>query len=74
MDYDDVRKTKKFCHYRGDGENLEICSHAPQWKICNEEKKLKLKVCDKHLAWGIRKAGYPVYVDSEIQELILEKD
>jgi len=64
MEYDDVRKTKKFCHYRGEGNNLEICSHLPQWKISNDQKKI-LKVCDEHLAWGIRSTGYPALVNAE---------
>ena len=50
---DDTRKTKKFCHYRGDGTKLEICSRPPQWKIANDCERIKLKVCDEHLAWGV---------------------
>lgn len=77
MGYDEeneVKKTKKFCSHRGDGKELKICSNTPQWRICNEEKRVKLKVCDEHLAWGIRCAGYPAIVDAESQQLVLEKD
>lgn len=74
MDYEEVKKTRKFCSHRGHEAELNICSNSPLWRICNDEKKVKLKVCDEHLAWGIRRAGYPAIVDAEIQQLVVEKD
>lgn len=71
---DDTRKTKKFCHYRGDGINLEICSRLPQWKISNDYARVKLKVCDEHLAWGIRQSGYPALIDIENEQILVKKD
>ena len=68
MDYSEVKKTKKFCsHRREDGI---VCPNYPSWRICNSENKVKLKVCDEHLAWAIRTAGYPAIVDAEKVEKI----
>lgn len=67
MEFNEVKKTRKFCSFREEAGEIKLCSNFPLWKICNEEKKVKLKVCDEHLAWGIRCSGYPVLVDNEIQ-------
>lgn len=40
------------------------CSNKPMWKVSGVGEGLKFKVCDEHLAWGIRLSGYPALIDS----------
>lgn len=63
MQESDVKKTLKFCSYRSD--ELIICPNHPTWFIANSDKKMKMRVCDEHLAWGVRKSGYPAIIDIE---------
>lgn len=39
------------------------CSNKPTWKLSGQSDSLRFKVCDDHLAWGIRLCGFPALVD-----------
>lgn len=53
------KPTIDMCYYKEGPEGP--CTEAPQWKLKGETKRFK--VCDQHLAWGIRLSGYPALVD-----------
>lgn len=38
------------------------CTNHVKWKIKTEHGNI-YKVCDEHLAWGLRFSGLPAYVD-----------
>lgn len=40
------------------------CGHKPAWKLSGKSDALRFKVCDEHLAWGIRLCGFPALVDA----------
>lgn len=40
------------------------CSNKPTWRLMGQSDTLRFKVCDEHLAWGIRFCGYPALVDA----------
>lgn len=54
------KQTVEMCYHKGD--NRDPCTNAPTWKLKNPEKG-RYKVCDTHLAWGIRLCGFPALVD-----------
>lgn len=58
------KPTVQLCFFRH--ENGNICTNSPTWKI--EGKFKKFRVCDIHLAWGIRFSGYPALVDKHIDK------
>lgn len=53
------KPTIDMCYYKEGPEGP--CVETPQWKLKGETKRFK--VCDHHLAWGIRLSGYPALVD-----------
>jgi len=54
------KKTVDLCHHKEiDGSP---CSEKVQWKLKCEESRKTFKVCDVHLAWGLRHTGLPAYV------------
>lgn len=79
MEESPTKKTLRFCSYRT--EDKILCTITPTWRLFNENKRMKMRVCDEHLAWGIRECGYPALVDIEIpmipsieNEIETEKD
>jgi hypothetical protein len=52
--------TIDMCYYRGVRKS-QPCSHPPLWRLKGE--KYRFKVCDEHLAWGIRLSGMPALVE-----------
>lgn len=54
------KPTIDMCYYR-DSESGNLCSDSPSWKVKGD--KYRFKICDKHLAWGIRLSGLPALVD-----------
>lgn len=61
------KPTVQFCHHTD--ESGRGCLNQPSWLLQGEDKKLK--VCDEHLAWGIKTTGIPARVD-EYEEKPLE--
>lgn len=53
--------TKEMCFFR-EG-HLRRCSSKPLWKLQGQLEVQKFKVCDEHLAWGIRLCGCPAMVN-----------
>jgi hypothetical protein len=51
--------TAEFCFFKQ--ETGESCNCAPKWALASE--KTAFRVCDEHLAWGIRLSGAPARVD-----------
>jgi len=54
------KPTIDMCFHKEAGSG-NLCKHKPTWKLKGE--KHKFKVCDEHLAWGIRICGLPAMVD-----------
>lgn len=55
------KKTIDLCHHKElDGSP---CDEKVMWKLKCEENGRTFKVCDRHLAWGIRLSGSPAYVE-----------
>jgi hypothetical protein len=55
--------TIDLCHHRKEITG-ELCPELPSWRVKND--KLSFKVCDAHLAWGIRFSGTPALVDKHV--------
>jgi hypothetical protein len=55
------RVTIHMCYFR-EG-NKDPCTNNPEWKLESTAKIYRFKVCDEHLAWGIRLCGFPALVD-----------
>lgn len=56
------KKTVDLCYHKEpDGSP---CSEKVTWKLKCEESRKTFKVCDVHLAWGLRLSGLPAYVDA----------
>lgn len=53
--------TVDMCYFRGVRKS-QPCSNAPSWKLKGD--KHRFKVCDEHLAWGIRLSGVPALVET----------
>ena len=54
------KPTIDMCYFR-DETFRNPCACSPSWKL--EGDKYRFKVCDEHLAWGIRLSGLPARVD-----------
>lgn len=54
------KPTIDMCYHR-DIKTGSPCVIPPMWKLKGE--KHAFKVCDEHLAWGIRTSGFPALVD-----------
>jgi hypothetical protein len=52
--------TIDMCYYRGVRKS-QPCANPPLWRLKGE--KYRFKVCDEHLAWGIRLSGMPALVE-----------
>lgn len=53
------KPTVQFCHFVDDcGQG---CLNQPSWLLQSDTNKIK--VCDEHLAWGIKTTGIPARVD-----------
>lgn len=55
--------TIDLCYHKKEGTG-ELCGDLPSWGINND--KFSFKVCDAHLAWGIRFSGTPAMVDKYV--------
>jgi len=53
--------TVEMCYHKS--ERKDPCCELPKWKLQNTDSGRKFKVCDIHLAWGIRLCGAPAMVD-----------
>jgi hypothetical protein len=54
------KPTIDMCYYRNP-DSGDPCVCTPAWKLKGD--KYRFKVCDGHLAWGIRLSGLPALVD-----------
>jgi len=54
------KKTIDLCGHQSDEGP---CPEKVRWKLKNEASGKSFKVCDIHLAWGIRLSGTPAYVE-----------
>lgn len=54
------KPTVDMCYFREEGTR-DPCTCTPAWKLRGD--KYRFKVCDLHLAWGIRLSGLPALVD-----------
>jgi len=52
--------TIDMCYFRGIKKS-QPCTQTPQWRLKGD--KHRFKVCDEHLAWGIRLSGFPALVE-----------
>ncbi len=66
------KKTVDLCYHKQDDGSP--CEEKVMWKLKSEENGRTFKVCDRHLAWGIRLSGYPAYVDVFNAEAPAETD
>jgi len=55
-----LKKTIDLCLYQYDDGP---CTSKVLWKLKAERTGRCFKVCDSHLAWGIRMSGTPAYVE-----------
>jgi hypothetical protein len=54
-----TKSTIEMCYHKD--EHSESCEFSPKWTVASA--KTAFRVCDKHLAWGIRLSGAPARVD-----------
>lgn len=54
------RKTVDLCFHKNDDGSP--CGDKVMWKL--KSGSTAFKVCDVHLAWGLRISGLPAYVDA----------
>lgn len=58
------KQTVDLCYHKeADGSP---CSEKVMWKLKCEGTNKAFKVCDVHLAWGLRLSGLPARVDAFI--------
>lgn len=57
------KSTIEMCYHKD--EHSESCEFSPKWTVASE--KTAFRVCDKHLAWGIRLSGAPARVDEYVK-------
>jgi len=64
-------KTVDLCFFKEDDGSP--CTETVTFKLTHQATREAFKVCDKHLAWGIRLSGAPALVEEFVSEENVKK-